>query len=815
MLQNALLAFFRVTVRHPLYAALNLLGLSFGIAVFTTLSLFTRFETHFETWLPHLDQIYTVRDYRMNPDSVNGDNPETMAGLLDYLHEDYPSLLGTRLYDEDITVHVGPNSTHETEMLVDPTFLKVLELPLLAGDATNALSSPDRLLISAAMAEKYLGSTNVLGKTLRLSDGEGTHDYTIGGVFATLPANTDFKLHFLRLVTQKRIDMEANWRHWGSTQVTTLLRFQTPVEAQQLADQMDAFVDRKAGTSFGTEHPAHTQYREIIEPLRKRHLYNPQTANSIYTLGLVGILALAIAAINFINLATARAGMRAKEVAVRKALGATKTSLRLQFLGESAATTLIALLIGLSMVELTLPLINSYGGLGLSIDYRQDLGAILGLAGLVMAIGIGAGLYPAMILSSFQPAAVLAASRTPAGGRFAALVREGLVLVQFSTVIAFFIMIAGFLDQLDHLKSADLGFKRGGLLISTATADASLTPTSRATLLEAIKAIPGVTSLTLSDSAPGDTSFNTATNVHSIHTTEREPHVYWTMTGPHYFDTYGAHLLAGRFVSVDYSADQPAKDLPTKNYLLDTPPGPNLMLNMKAVKLLGFETAEAAVGQVLGFGRTNFTVAGVIDDMRFHSPKQAINAMVYFYTPSVATYPVLGLRYQGIAEPALRERIRSVWRTIAPEVPIDLISAEDNLDRFYRPDRNRSHLFTVGAGVAAMIGCIGLYGLAAYNTSRRIREIGLRKVLGASRLAIVRMLVGQFMRPVLVANLIGWPVGYLALAQWLQQFDDSVGIHATYFLAASTLVGAIAIATVAGLAFFGASTEPGKALRYE
>lgn len=805
MFVNIVLAYFRSQTRHPLYAGLNLLGLGFGIAVFLTLGLFVRFETSFERWLPDVERIEMMETSWHFANVVTPTSEYySMGGLIEEMLEENPRLVGTRALDREMAVHTGADVRRETEELVDPDFFKVFDLPLVAGDKRTALSSSDDLVLTAQMARKYFGSTDVIGKSLRITDAEGSRTATVTAVLADLPRATDLRFDFLRLLgAATRAD--RYWHNYGSSTTRTFFRLQ-PAEAAEVNAHFDDFVDRRAGRAWpGVPHES---IRLRLMPLTALHLADPTAATAVMALGLVGLLALVIAAINYINLATARAGLRAREVAVRKTLGATAGLLRLQFLAEAVFTTLLASLIGLALVELSLPLINQYGGLRLVLDYRADAPALAVLIVVILAIGLLAGFYPAMVLSSFQPAAVLASSRMPAGGRLAGRVREGLVLAQFSVVIAFFIMVAGFVGQLTHLERADLGFRRDGLLLSTSTRDPALSEAQRDAIWAAWRGLPGVVLVSASDSAPGDQD---TTNFSSVKPSGYEGeafHLQWTVTGPDYFTLYGGHLLAGRLFDPAFGADELHAD---GHVWSDA----NVILNERAIRLLGYVSPEAALGQRIAVNKVHMTVVGVVGDMRFVDPHKPISPEMYLFQKAPSAAPVSAVRFEGVAEPAMRARLGGAWRSIAPEVPFEAVSAADNLDQYYRPDRNRSHLFAVGATVAGLIGCVGLYGLAAFNTSRRSREIGLRKVLGASRGAVVGLLLRQAMRPVLIANLIAWPAAAWALSSWLAQFDDRIGLNLFYFLGASAVAMLIAVATVGGLAFAGASGVPGAALRHE
>ncbi|MGN6423563.1 MAG: ABC transporter permease [Asticcacaulis sp.] len=814
MFRSAFTAFFRSFTRHPLYGLLNLLGLSFGIAVFITLSLFYRFENSYETWSPERDNVYVMGVRYHFPGFPDNVNFGSMGGLLEEMKTAWPQIDGTRDWPNSAIVHRGAEVTSESLELVDPNFLTFFKVPLLAGDAATALADPSRVVLSEKIARKYFGTTNVVGRTISLSDDEGLKSYTISAVIKDLPKNSDMQFDMLKAITPQREAMNPDtWHHWGSAQLNTYLKFKTPAEADAFAAQFPAFTDRQVGKTFGDDVKPHNILELRLIPLKDGHLFEPKYKAAVVSLGLVGVVALVLALINYVNLATARAGLRAREVAVRKTLGAPPSSLRAQFLIEALLTLLLAFLIALSAVELSLPLINAAGGLSLMLDYRADAAWLGGVLACVLLAGLLAALYPSFVLAGFKPAQVLASSRTPGGGRMAGVLRTGLAMIQFTAVAVAFILMSGFVLQIHHIETADVGFQRSNLMIVNSIRDNAVSQAQRDAFVTAAKALPGVAYATIANAIPGDSGTSNSSNIVRPGQTEninRSPTVNWSIVGPDYFQLLGAKLLAGRWFDPSRGEDQKwngpddAKDRMT-----------SIILSRRAVRDMGYASPQAAVGQTARFNDHQVRIIGVVEDMRFYSPNDAIPPKLYLFDAH-ASYAVVGMvRYQGKTAAQMRAALRKVWRQIAPDVPFDVTSAAENLDKYYKPVRDRSHLFSLGAGIAALIGCIGLYGMAAFNTGRRVREIGVRKVLGASRGRVVKLLLRQFLTPVLIASLIAWPLGWLALQRWLSQFDDAIAMPLWIFPAASAAALIIALVTVAGVAFAAASVEPGKALRHE
>ncbi len=802
--------FYRSTLRHGFYAGLTIGGLALGIATLLVLVLYVRFETGFEDWIGNRDQIYLIKTKTHFPNSPQSDNPTTMGGLLDILRADDAGLVGTRLWDNDIVIHRGAERVQEHEKLVDADFFATFKIKLAAGDAATALAGPDRIVVTEAVARRYFPGQQALGQVLQIGDSGTVKSYRISAILQDLPTNTDFTFDFIRLLTPDDYRDSDTWNRYGSEQLATYLAFPTEAAAQAFERRLTAILDEKAANAFDGAIP-HTRLEWHLAPLSSLHLADRTTRLSVWAMGGAGLLAFFLAVINYLNLATARASLRAREVAIMKSLGATRWRLIGQFLGEGLLTMLIATLVSISLVEVFLPLINLYGGQTLTLAYGRDYGWILALIGVIAVLGGLSALYPALVLANFRPALVLAASKTPAsGGRLSVRVREGLVVFQFAVVLTFFILSMGFIAQINHLKQRDLGFTPDNLLLITATSDSTLSDAHRQNFWTAVRAIPNVQVVAGSTLAPGIASERNADRMTVPGTVGPAPTIHWTEVGADFFPLYRPHLRAGRLLDQDHGGD----------ILQKTPeagsasPTNNIVINVSAAARLGFATPDRALDRIVSFSNhADLRIVGVIDDLQFFSPKEKSLAMVYYLNPHLVREPTTSVRFNGTSASAMRAAIAPVWRRFFPDLPFDAVTATDRLDQYYQSDQNRTHLFMLGGAVAVIIGLIGLYGLAAFTTARRSLEVGVRKVMGATRLAIVRLLVYQFVRPVLIANLIAWPTAYFSLQQWRAQFEDALSPDPLAFLLASGVILAIAAGSVAGLAVATARLRPGTVLR--
>jgi len=795
----AFFSLYRSLTRHKLYAALNIGGLAVGIAVFLVLGLYVRFETSFEQWIPNHDKLYLVEQYYDQPGSpANGYSTGTMGGLIDQLREDFPDTVGTRIQTMDANVIRNGVGTAETFAYADPNLFDIIALPMAQGNGSQALHDPSTVLLNEQLARKYFPGGDAVGQILTLTIMGKTAAYRVGGIFRDLPKTTE--LNFSILGRMPAVSSDPYWFHWGSERVQTYLRLDTKQDADRLRGQLRAFVDRRAIKDQGPE--LVRQLSLPITPIIDIHLQTPGRKLTVTTLGLVGLLTLLIAIVNYVNLATARAGLRAREVAMRKVLGADQGALLRQFLGEAVLTVALAALIGLILAELGLPLINAAGGLTLAIPYATVAPA---LALMVLCVGIAAGLYPAFVLSRYPAAAVLASARSPGGGRAGARVREALVVFQFVLAIAFMIGTAVLVAQTRHVRSTDIGFRRDGLIIVSSTADAAMDKSQLASFLEQVRKLPQVRSVTTSDSTPGYSSGNT--NSYAVPGKAGPgPNLQGIRIGPDFFSTFNFRLLAGRLTDEAHRLDD-AANAPNLGDPL------NVVINRRAVTMLGFKSPEDAIGKTVSNASPR-TIVGVVDDARFFSPRDPVNGTMYFLRSQSAVDPRATLRVEGNPR-AMIDQVRQIWRRVAQQVPFSAKTADQNLQDYYDADDRTTRLFGIGAGLAVLIGCVGLWGLASFNTSRRVREIGIRKTLGASSSDIVKLLVGQFLRPVLIANVIAWPLAFVAMRAWLAGFDDRIALSPFFFVGSSLLAIVIAVLTVLGQSLRASRAAPAWALRHD
>ena len=506
MIRSAILSFYRSLLRHPLYAALNLLGLSFGVAVFILLSLFVRFETSYDSWVPDAERIYAVTFTTSR--RVAAHRPAryvSSAYALDAVHRAFPDLIGTRIDADYMAMRAGSRVYSEDAESVDASFFKVFDIPVVAGDRDAALAAPDGLVISERIARKYFGSGEAIGRVLHIRDdgapltpSDGTpvpeKPWRVLAVLRDAPANASLHFDILRL--RRSAEHDPYWFTWGG-ETRTYFRLDAKARDRLARGLTAAFKAYPAEND--TQRAYFARFFKIadirLRPLTGEHLVDDRARHAVSAVDTVGVLTLIVALINYVNLATARAGVRAREIAVRKAAGAARTRLVTQLLIEALLLGLAALAVAFSLVELCLPLINRLGHLALRLDYGHDSAFLVALATAVLSGSLAAGLYPALVLSALRPSQGLSLARAPTGGRYGRLLREALVAAQFTAASAFFIIIIGLGAQVRHMETAELGFTRDGVLLSDAMITRLLSPGKALAIQAAWRRTPGITAV--------------------------------------------------------------------------------------------------------------------------------------------------------------------------------------------------------------------------------------------------------------------------------------------------------------------------------
>jgi putative ABC transport system permease protein len=832
---NYLTTAWRALVRHKTYAAINLAGLSLGLAASLMILSYVRYELGYDRWLPDADRTFQLQQW-----VTGGDDPSVELGsaqMTSYISgarlREFPQV-ERAVYvgrGQPVILQNGEGTLSEHFVYVDGPLFDVLRIPFLRGDPRRALTAPGSMVLTESEALRRFGTIEAVGRTLTTVAGGRSTDYRIEGVVQDPPRDSHLALSVIA-----RIDMESIYgagssflTQWMPKNGWVYARLRAGARVAEIERQMPAWERRNIPDQViagARTNPGENNDWRLID-VRDIHLGGTNGGSmrpgndraTIAAMALIGLLILAMAIVNFVNLATARAGQRAREVALRKVLGASRRQLIVQFLGESLLLTLAAMVIALTMVELMLPAVNAFLETGMRLDWLGPQGIALPVASLVMLVALLGGLYPAFYLSRFKPARVLKANRSSGETEGSGRLRNILVVGQFAVSIGLIICTLVINAQSEYARNADPGYRRDGLIQIANVNRRALQPVIE-TLLREIGQIDGVTAL--GRSTIGVDTFGMENMVLTRSGAEGvELELY--RVDPAFFPTMGIGTRAGRVFDAGQAMDDSSVD-PFVGDPAETAAmarrGYNIVINARAARALGYPDAARAVGQTLladdgdveAVGRTPVTIIGVVGDSRFRSVRDPVAAMMFTYDRFQPGW--LLVRYSGMPND-VRARIERVWKRIAPDVPFEAELADDIVRDLYAPESARATIFAAFSLLAVVIGCLGLFGLAAFTAERRTKEIGIRKVLGARTRDIVRLLVWQFSRPVLIANLIAWPAAWWVMRDWLNGFDDRIALNPLVFAAAGLLALAIAAATVTSHALRVARTHPVHALRYE
>jgi putative ABC transport system permease protein len=658
-----------------------------------------------------------------------------------------------------------------------------------------------------------------------------TSDHRVTGVMRDLPRNSHLRLNMLIRFDPQTYFAETPeaLTQWGNIGGWTYLALRPGTDPQSIHAQLPQWEKRNIpDQQFGSQRTNQGDFAEWdLVNVRDVHLGRSNGGamtpvndrRTIMTFTIVAFLILAMACVNFTNLATARAGQRAREVALRKVLGATRRQLMTQFLTESILVTGMAMLLALACVELLLPALSSFLEADLRMNYFGSGGMLLPILLLVLMVGTAGGVYPAFYLSRFQPARVLKANKSSAEAAGSGRLRSALVIGQFAVSIGLIICTAIVYGQTVHARTADPGFNREGILQIGNLGRRQIAEKGEAIARE-IARIDGVASV-------GRTTIGINTsnvNISGINVPGRQEPVgvgnYTIDDG--FFRTMGIDLVAGRGLDSRRPADDASLPFPPQ---LEAEKalavrGVNVVVNELAARRLGFNNPADAAGKTYSMalvreeaGLVPITIVGVVKDTRFRSIRTPIEPIAYRLTGT--GHSNLVVRYEGAEPNVVRQRIEQAWRRLAPDVPFEAEFSEDIVAELYGAELRRAQTFAGFALLAVIVACLGLFGLAAFTAERRTKEIGIRKVLGARSRDIVRLLAWQFSKPVIVSNLIAWPIAWWVMRDWLNSFDARISLGPTPFVLAGLLALVIAIGTISAHAFRVARANPIHALRYE
>ena len=834
MWRNYLAVGLRGLIKSRTYAFINIFGLAVGLAACLMLLLYVRYERSYDDWLPNAENVYQLQTY--SADQETGDqyrlqmSPYVSAVLL---KQDFPEVeaIVNAYATFAIALRDGEALSVPNAFAVNGPLFDILQLPFVRGDPNTALDRPGNLVLTETEARRLFGNGDPIGQTLTLVQ-RGEHvDHRITGVIRDIPKNSHLRISMIY-----RYDpavafatFPAALTSFGEISSWNYIRLRPGADPQRIHQAMPQWERRHippAGSPNGGAGEASdwrlVNVRDVhLGPAQEGGMEAGNDERTIVTFTVVAFLILFMAVVNFTNLATARASQRAREVALRKVLGAQRRQLVAQFLGESLLLAVVAMLVALAACELLLPFLSSFLDADLALNYFGPGAMILPILLLVIVVGGVGGLYPSLYLSRFEPAHVLKANKSSADAPGAGVLRNILVIAQFAISIGLMICTAIVYAQTVHARTADPGFRRDGLLQIENIGRRQVNERAESLIAE-IRRVEGVADV--SRTAIGVSTHSTMAR--DVHLPGRnEPiSVGNYAVDENFFSTMGIARVAGRLFDADRPMDRmtvPSEPDPTAEQAL-AERGGNVVINELAARRLGFRSAEQAVGRSIRVNLFPFadnaplvpvTIVGVVRDTRFRSIKLPLEPIMYRLGSDYAANLVV--RYDSDQPNAVRDRTAATWRRLFPDVPFEAAFTEDIVDELYDAEAARAQTFAGFALLAIIVACLGLFGLAAFAAERRTKEIGIRKVLGARTQDIVRLLAWQFTKPVIIANLIAWPTAYWVMRDWLNTFDARVGLGPTPFVLAGALALFIAVVTIAGHAVRVSRANPIEALRYE
>ena len=807
MFENYVKITFRKLMRHKLYSTINIVGLAVGIMCCLLILLYVQHELSYDRYHEKADRIYRITA-SVRFGGTDGDFAVMGSPVAEAFRNDFPEVEeAVRMRNMGSWyIRYGDQTFKEEGVLIaDETLFDVFTIPLVLGDPEKVLLDPNTIILSETMADKYFGQEDPLDKTVNL---DGRTDCRVTGVFADIPTNSHFHADFF-----------VSWRTfensvapiWLSFNYWTYLVLKEGTDPGALEAKFPEMVKKYCGPEF--QQFVGVSYEQVIsvgnyirlklQPMTRIHLHSNLDAeiepvgdiNYVYIFSAIAFFILVIACVNFMNLSTARSANRALEVGIRKVVGSPRRILIQQFLSESLLLGGVALLFAIGMTLLILPFFNNLAAKALMIKDLLNVTMVTSLLVIVLLVGLGAGSYPAFYLSSFQPVQVI---RKKLGvGSKSKGIRSGLVVFQFVTSVILIFGTLVIVKQLGYIQNKKLGFEKEQVLLIQ---DAFILRDQLQTFKQETQNHPDVISATVSSFLPVLPSSRNQNAVfpEGKATEETTPIQTWQVDFD-YVRTFGMEIIRGRDFSREFATDSSA-----------------CIINEATARHFGWEDP---LGKQLGTFTSidpptisQYTVIGVVKDFHYLSLRNEIAPLALFIDRSTS-YVAMRLNTKDLS--VLIDFIRGKWETFAPGQPFDYSFVDDRFDEMYRTEQRIGKIFGVFAGLAVFIGCLGLFGLAAFTAEQRTKEIGVRKVLGASVPGIVYLLSKEFGKFVFFAFLIAAPISHLIMSRWLEDFAYRIHIGIWPYILSGLLALAIALIVVCYQAIRAALADPVKTLRYE
>lgn len=799
MLKNYFLISFRNIVRHKVYSFINIAGLAVGITCCIFIFLYVRLELSYDAYHPDVDRIYRVglNKKTESGESIQASNLIPMGPTLkdNYPQVEYAGRINSP-FSQPTVRYRDKIFKEENIYKADPDIFSIFHIPFLQGDSKTALEHPNTAVLTETFSEKYFGDEDPLGKTIHIN----TKDFMVTGIVENPPQNSHLQFD---CVLSYKITDEPEWMsgwHALATPALTYIKLKSGIHP----DEFEELIRDVPYTYIGEQlDEMGTEYTNFLQPIRDIHLYSLSDAGKkpsrsliyVYIFSAVGVLILLIACMNFMNLSTARSANRSCEVGIRKVVGAHRGQLIRQFVGESLIITFIALMVAVTTARLMLPLYNKLAGVQFTSSTLVQPVTILSLLTLTLLVGIGAGTYPAFFLSAFRPVSVLKGSdRT---GSRALMMRKILVVSQFSISIMLIIATLIVYRQLHYMRNQSLGFEKEQKLVLTLSGWDIIEDNFDQVKNEFLQH-PSLTAATAASGVPGK-----FINRLWIYPSEEEPENGQTprilRCDQDFISVYGIQMLAGRSFQKEMGTDKLSG---------------NFIINEAAVTSFGWNSPEEAVDKqiMIGTRRAKYQVIGVVENFHWLGLQNTIEPMVLRFVP-IFRYITLNVNTKNLPETLVF--VEKKYNELFPNQVFDHFFVDTNFDRQYNFEERLGRIFRIFTFLGIFIACLGLFGMAAFLAQQRTKEIGIRKILGASVPSLVQLFSREFILLVAISNIVAWPIAYYAGAKWLQNFAYRTSIDWLTFILAGALAIGIALLTVSSQSIKASLANPVDSLRYE
>lgn len=809
MVRNYLRSALRNITRHPFISFINIFGLTVGLTCCLLILSYIINEKSYDKFNKNAENIYRVTRIFYSAPNVESLHLSAVAppfGPL--LQTAFPDIkkISRLLPNGTTTLKYGDKIFNErNSFFADENFFSLFDVPFLKGDQKSALSEPYTVVMTQEVARRYFGDENPINKIILLDNNK--HPFKVTGVFNDFPANShmhpELLLSFNTLKDESIYGEKQLETNYGNNSFYTYLIFPDGYNVEHIRAQLNNFLDNYVHMdgmpgNVKTHQVTSLTLQKLTDIHLTSHLDDEIEENGnitrVYIFSAIALFILLIACINYMNLSTARSTLRAKEIGIRKVIGAQRKEIIGQFLSESVFITWIAMILAFLATSLLLPLVNKISNENLSFNDLLQLKVLLPILSLPFVIGLISGIYPALFMSSFIPAKVLKGMLKVGSGNIS--FRKVLVILQFSISIILIVATTVVYQQLQYIQNKALGFNKDHILnmgypdVLTKQFESFKHDLEKGGNVLGVARSSRVPSGRLLDMQ--DVQIMEGSSMQSM-----KVDLKCLSTDHDFVPTYGMTMAAGRNFSKDFGTD-------TNNFVI----------NETAVRALGWKTAQNAVGKDMRYGGVQGKVVGVVKDFHFESLHQMIVPML-FRLPSNQGYHKLSIKIDGKNVQATMKSIQQIWKNYLPDVPFESTFIDEKFDQLYHSEQQQGSLFTIFSCIAIFIACLGLFGLSAFTISQRVKEIGVRKVLGASVPQIVTELSKDFLKLVLVAAIIALPIAWYSMSKWLMDFAFRINVSWWVLLMAGVAALVIAFVTISFQSVKAAMANPIKSLRAE